>query len=160
MKIFILSGPVQTGKTTRLLNWVQNQDSVDGIIAPVIDDKRHLLHLSSGLQKQLEASANEPDNKIVKIGKFRFNTDVFSWACNRLNESISSSPLWLIIDEIGPLELSGKGLAPALTRVLNHPDKIGNLILVIREQLVEQVTDHFQLNRFAVVKFDFPKLSA
>ena len=158
MKVHILFGPVKTGKTTRLLNWVQYKASIDGILAPIVNDKRHLLHLGSNKQKLLEAPAKKPDSEIVEVGKYRFQKDVFSWACKKLNETQENSPDWLIIDEIGPLELGGKGLAPALDRIIENPERIKNLVLVIRGKLVKQVTARFGLQRFETLKFEFPEL--
>ena len=37
----------------------------------------------------------------------------FLWAQNALFNSLDKNLEWLIIDEIGPLELEGKGLEPA-----------------------------------------------
>ena len=55
-KIFLLSGSIHTGKTTRLTEWIKNKKDVDGILQPVIDGKRHIKHISSGEIQLLEVS--------------------------------------------------------------------------------------------------------
>ena len=41
-----LTGPVQGGKTTRLLEWVKTHDSA-GILSPIINKKRHIYSILS-----------------------------------------------------------------------------------------------------------------
>ena len=83
--------------------------------------------------------------------------DVFDWACKKLEEASLKRVHWLLLDEIGPLELKGKGLATALIQILNNPAQANNLVLVIREKMLKQVDNHFELNRFEVEKFEFPE---
>jgi len=56
---------------------------------------------------------------------------------------------FLIIDEIGRLELNqNKGLEPALGVVINkfiNKEVSGNLILVIRDYLLEECIEKYQL---------------
>ena len=54
---------------------------------------------------------------------------------------------WLAVDEIGPLELRGEGLAPALRQVLAAPGAGFGLVLVVRETLREAVETAFGLGK-------------
>jgi nucleoside-triphosphatase THEP1 len=52
-------------------------------------------------------------------------------------------PGWLVVDEIGPLELKGQGFHDVLRELLQKRKE--NIILVVREGLVQQVTEHFKI---------------
>ncbi len=53
-KIYILTGPVNSGKTTKLMNWVEKKSNVGGILTPVVDGKRHLYSIASQKYKIFE----------------------------------------------------------------------------------------------------------
>ena len=56
---------------------------------------------------------------------------------------------WLVIDEIGPLELSGEGFHDVLKEVLsNRSEKI---ILVIRDGIAERVKEYFNVTVAAII---------
>ncbi len=153
--IYLLSGPIQTGKTTRLFEWVKNRKDVDGILAPIISDERHLLHISTLEKHSLENPQNIKDQ--VKIGRFKFSKSIFLWAQEKLFKINTSNTDWLIVDEIGPLELEGKGLEPAVTSLLeDYKSQKINILLVIRDGLVQKVLKHYLINEKEVEPFIFP----
>ena len=75
-EIYILTGEIQTGKTTTLLNWIINKNNVCGILTPVIDSKRMFLNISNKELFEMEANLNEKD--VLLIGKFLFSISAFS----------------------------------------------------------------------------------
>ena len=144
-KIYIVTGPIQTGKTTRLFNFIKDKNSVDGILAPVVNNKRALFHISTKQLKILEAE--NPGEKTITVGKYNFLKEVFDWANKKLLKSFNAKPEWLIIDEVGKLELKNEGLHTAIDEILNT--KIKNeikIILVIRDYLLEQVLAKYKIN--------------
>ncbi len=154
-KIFTLSGPIQTAKTTKLLEWAKCKNDVDGILAPIIKGERHLLHISSFESRSLERPQTFSDQ--VRVGRFVFSQKVFLWAHEKLNNINGSGLNWLILDEIGPLELQGKGLEPAITSVLKkfYSTQI-NILMVVREGLEQKVLDRYLIDFNEVKKFNFP----
>jgi nucleoside-triphosphatase THEP1 len=46
---------------------------------------------------------------------------------------------WLIVDEVGPLELSGQGVWPALSKALDQPSFAG--LVVVRKPLLDALRD-------------------
>ncbi|KAA3615094.1 MAG: hypothetical protein D8M58_11630 [Calditrichaeota bacterium] len=154
MKLFVLTGPIQTGKTTRLVEWQRNRSDVDGILAPVIYGQRHLLHISSQEKRSLENPSKKKDQE--KVGRFVFSKAVFKWAQEKLLNFNTLEYDWLIIDEIGPLELNRKGLEPSISSLLNKlATKDINILFVIREGLVEKVLEHYMIDRKNVKEFIF-----
>ncbi len=147
--IYFLSGPVRSGKTSRLIRWADNRKKVDGILAPVIDGQRHLRHIASGETKcvQLPAGKGEKD-EAWQIGSYFFSVPVFLWARQMLLQSSRQNPDWLVVDEAGFLELDGRGLEPALSEILksNPPQAPKNIVLIVRQSLVERMIMHLNLN--------------
>jgi nucleoside-triphosphatase THEP1 len=152
MRIHLLSGPIRSGKTTRLRRWAAGRPDVAGLLMPTdAHGRRSFLDLGSNLQ--WPASARPGQWPVVSIGRFHFAPAAFDWANAALRGAAETAPAWLVIDEIGPLELRGAGLAPALEALLAAPKQPANLVLVVRAALVEKVTEHFGLGRWSIVSF-------
>jgi len=154
--VYYYTGPVHTGKTTRLSQWISRKKKVDGILAPVIDRCRYLRIISTGETKKLDAADSGDDGLIVKIGQYIFSEEVFSWARQHLTGAFKNNPDWLIIDEIGPLELTGRGLEPAVSEILSLAEKNNEIkiVLVIREKILAQTLHHYHLT--GIKKFTIP----
>jgi len=144
--VYLLTGDIRSGKTTRLQEWTANKNA-DGILAPVIDGKRHLRRIKSGEAKLLEHTGSDTDVKLTKIGNYNFLSSVFEWGREELYKVFLQKPKWLIIDEIGPLELRGEGLEPEVSRMLNDDaNDETNVVLVVRKPLLETVIEHYGLH--------------
>jgi len=146
--LFILSGSVHSGKTTRLIKWLKDINNVHGIISPIIDGKRYLVNINSDEKRELEIDSGSSQKYVIKIGNYIFDKSVFEWACKIILDAIKSNPDWLIIDEFGPLELQGEGLAKAVTKVLSGMDYLlkTNVVFVVREQLLNDFLIHYNLS--------------
>jgi len=54
---------------------------------------------------------------------------------------------WLVIDEIGPLELEGSGLEPAISEILKDRDSFnGEILCVVRDSIMERFLEHYKLH--------------
>ena len=93
----------------------------------------------------MEAEAGE--SAVLSIGRFRFSKKSFERAIQIIRESVRHEG-WLIIDEIGPLELRGEGFHDVLKEVLaQRKDK---LLLVAREEVTEKVKEYFVPNAIVI----------
>lgn len=137
--IYILTGPVQSGKTTALIQWLTQRNDVNGILTPVVDGKRVFMNAATKEQFAMEATGNE---EAVSIGRFVFSKRGFNKAAQIIRGTIDENS-WLIIDEIGPLEMRGEGFFDAFKEVLAKRNK--KLLLVIREGLVNEVIEKFSV---------------
>jgi len=155
--VYIFSGPVHSGKTTRLRDWLKNKNAA-GILSPVIRNKRYLLDIDTNEKRQLELEESSISANTTIIGKYVFKNSVFEWGCKVIIDSISRSYTWLIIDEFGPLELSGKGFAPAISSIFSAEMDLRdtNILFVIREKLVSEFLNHINLTADDVNQFKFP----
>jgi len=149
-EVFILDGAVHSGKTSRLQKWLEHHPTADGILAPVKDGTRWLSRIRSGETRSLEVTGKETESGLVKVGQHQFPESVFVWARQELVESAQLTD-WLVIDEIGPLELTGRGLEPTLSSVLHSTE--ASVVLVVRSNLLDQVIASYGLHR---VKFGLP----
>ncbi len=139
-KIKIISGEVRSGKTGRLKKWLAGHPGADGIISPVIEGKRYLQRISSGEKQLLDASGSEDRAAVEGIGRHLFLKETFVWARQQLQDSARRTQ-WLVVDEIGPLELQGKGLEPALSAILKEGSV--SVIAVVRSRLLERVKERY-----------------
>lgn len=140
--IYLLTGPVGGGKTTYLKEVVQtlssSELSVDGFLnVRLLEDEGtmgyDLYDLKLGasipfLRKQGEADWD-------RTGDYFFLPQGLETAF-RIVARCKRSDL-LVIDEIGPLELKGRGLWPALEPVLTKKDR--HFLLVVRERILAEL---------------------
>lgn len=145
-RVHILSAPIQSGKTTRLLEWIRSRKNVAGILTPVRDGKRYFLDISTGEEFPMEAAGDETE--IISIGKFKFSKNNFSRAIQVLKRDIGKQG-WLIVDEVGPIELKGEGFAEILTEMI--AERSGNILLVVREGLLQNVVKQFGIMSYETV---------
>jgi len=167
-QVTIVTGPIHSGKTTRLSAWIAEQQAagvrIDGVLAPIVDGRRHLRSIADDSSRCLELApgAGPPAADEVRIGPHRFSAAVFAWARELLIAAVDPAaerrPQLIVIDEIGPLELRGEGLEPAVSRVLASRESSASvrLILVVREGLVDRVIEHYRLGSVCEVASDMP----
>ncbi|MBD3864041.1 nucleoside-triphosphatase [Olleya marilimosa] len=151
--IYILTGAIRSGKTTALLQWSKSRNDVDGLLCP--DDangKRYFLKLKNKTIFKLEAEAET--EAIVTIGNFKFLRSAFNEANDYLIlEASKSEPKYLIIDEIGKLELKNEGLHVSTQALISQFRSNDNthLILVVRDYLLDAVLEHYGITECSIL---------
>jgi nucleoside-triphosphatase len=146
-RLFILSAPVRSGKTTALNNFSKGKNCM-GFLTPDINARRVLQDVETGKAVPFEATGDVGNVGTQSIGKYTFYQSAFDEGSRIISHALSRKPDWLIIDEIGPLELQGKGFHDILQTVLPQYTRsggTGNLVLVIRDSLLKQVCEHYQI---------------
>lgn len=142
--IFIVTGPVHSGKSTFLANVVtllQKQSlAINGFVTHVQVDvdglKRYVVEDLITGQKQL-LCADIPQTGPVRTGRFSFYEQGLSLGETIINRQVNSYFDLLVVDEIGPLELKDQGWAPSLDRIFR--ERPVNQLWVVRERLLSQV---------------------
>jgi nucleoside-triphosphatase THEP1 len=152
-KISILTGEIRTGKTTRLMRWAASQKNIDGIFQPVIDEKRFVYHIGSRTLKPLETTETE---NVTSIGRYNFSNETFSWSQKILNDCLHKKLDWIIVDEIGPLELDGKGLEPAISKLFSEQGNIkAKIVCVVRDSIIEKFIELYGLqNEYQIFELE------
>ena len=154
--IVILSQPIRTGKTTSLMNVVsrENSDQIyDGIICPDIAGTRKLLFIAERRVVDLEIPKSEDS---IAVGRFFFDKKVFEDA-NKYLANLSLNVNDIIIDEVGKLELNNEGFhigVSSLVSKFSNESASGNLILVVRDTLLSQVVDKYNLHSALICTVD------
>ncbi|HKB43220.1 MAG TPA: nucleoside-triphosphatase [Chitinophagaceae bacterium] len=147
-QIFILPGPIQTGKTTSLINWSAKRNDVFGILTPVVNGKR--VFMNAQTREQFPMEAGESETEIMSIGKFVFSKTSFDKAQQIIREALDKKD-WLVIDEIGPLEMKGEGFYNVLKEILQYQPGEQKILLVVRETMIEKVKEFFGLTGAIVI---------
>lgn len=149
-KIKIVTGKIQSGKTTKLFNFVSTKNSIDGILSPIVNHKRVLYHISSKTIKIFETKSKV--NGTIAIGNYIFLQESFDWANKKLLQGFYNKPKYLVIDEIGKLELNGKGFYPSVKKILEIKDNLSTqLILVIRDYLLDKSLHFFDIDKYEIL---------
>lgn len=152
-KIYILTGSIQTGKTTKLLEWAKDRLDICGFLMPDMDGRRHYYQIDKQVSIPFETDADTVE-EIVKIGRFTFYQDTFAIAKNWLSHAHLTDKNWIIIDEIGKLELNNEGFEPEFSIFLQNMKRTSDdksLIIVVREGLLDQVMRHYNLEDAIII---------
>jgi nucleoside-triphosphatase THEP1 len=144
--IIILSGPVHGGKTTlierSLGRWAARGLACGGFLSIAVrnspgDIEYDLLDLKEG--RRLPFLRRNGDLGWERIGQFYFVPTTLDIARALILRADRST--LLIVDEVGPRELEGAGLWPALARVVFKPAI--RTLMVIRESLLDDFMGRF-----------------
>jgi len=148
-QVYILTAPIQSGKTTALLNWSENRKDVYGILTPIADGKRMFMNAQNRQLFSMEAEDNDEEVAFI-VGKFVFSKNSFDKAIQTIRDGINKEG-WLVIDEIGPLELKGEGFHDVLKEVLQQ--RQDNILLVVREkdETLEKVKTYFGIENAIII---------
>ena len=160
--IYILSGDIRSGKTTALLNWVNEHEDVDGLLCPDCDNgKRYFLKIKP--KEQFELEVESESEATITIGPFHFLKSAFENANDYLLEANDKRDFkYLVIDELGKLELRNLGLHDSsehlIPKFINKNQQ--HLILVVRTSLLEEIINHYQIKKYTIIsKEDLAKNS-
>lgn len=153
--IHILKGPVHSGKTTLLKKTIlllrKNHLRVDGYLSEstwknkkfigydlldLKDDRSHPFIRKRGREEW------------QRIGPFYFLPETLDIA-KKIIHRCKEADL-CVVDEVGPLELEGQGVWPALKDVLMTPGQ--NTLLVARESILHNLREKIQTDN--VVMYD------
>ncbi len=145
-QVIILTAPIQSGKTSSLLQWSANRKDVFGILTPVVNGKRVFLNPLTKEQWPMEAN---DDEEAVAVGRFLFSKKGFEKAAAIIAEGISKEG-WLVIDEAGPLELRREGFHIVLREALRN--RKARLLIVVRDGMAEKVALHYGISDYLIIK--------
>lgn len=142
-KLIILTGEIQSGKTTFLQKWLRDKQA-SGILSPIVTGKRMLFSIADNIHLPFQADTAMVST--ISVGRHHFYKEAFDAANKILCERRKSD--WLIIDEIGPLEVAEQGFFPSLNKILREPDR--KILLVVRINLLKPVIEKFSLQQASI----------
>lgn len=141
-EVYILSAHIQTGKTTSLVNWSEKRNDVHGILTPVVDGKK--MFMNAHTRQLFLMEAKEGETATLAVGRFVFSKTNFDTAIQIIREGMDKEG-WLVIDEIGPMELRGEGFSEILKEVLTKRQHKTLLVVRDQDEMVTKVKNYFDL---------------
>ena len=147
--LIFLTGPIGSGKTTACWKALPRLRAsgirVAGFVAPALVDETgrktgiELVDLRCGEHQTLARVALPGES--TTVGIYRMVEGAPEWARNVMAAALLANVDWLVIDEIGPLELhQGAGFAFAL-EPLGDPLLVPNAVVMVRESLVDELAE-------------------
>jgi len=154
--IYILRGDIRTGKTTALVEWCKNRDDVDGVLCPDnAEGKRYFQEVKSKTKFEFEVETELETEAIIEIGNFKFLKSGFEKAnAYLLAVALENESQYLIIDELGKLELRKEGLHDSAEKLISNYESNENkhLILVVRDYLLDTVLTHYSISEYKILE--------
>ncbi|MBK9255585.1 MAG: hypothetical protein IPM42_08880 [Saprospiraceae bacterium] len=150
--IYILSGPIRSGKTTALQKWLaENQIRAGGFLTPDQDGKRIIydIELNSGYPLEVHESLSR---NIIKVGHFTFDNDIFLQFSDMTIRQCMDGKEWIILDEIGKLEITEQGFHKLTEGLLLLKKPHQKYLFVIRDTLVDQVVKKYNIQNATILK--------
>jgi molybdopterin-guanine dinucleotide biosynthesis protein A len=154
----LVVGEPGSGKTSWCREYINRRresgSSVGGILSPAIEKQgqrvgSNALDLLTGKEVPFARLSGHGCFKGGEmVGDYTISRDGIIFACDAIKRAVESRCDLVVIDEVGPLELGGKGLMPAVELALASPV---NLLIVVRSSLKEALQGHFPEYEFVVV---------
>lgn len=138
--IFILTGSVHSGKTTLLKKVVRDLKEkkyrIDGFLSETVWKKEEIVGydlFDLKKERSIPLIRRTGEKEWQKIGSYFFIPQSLAEAEKIILRGKEADIL--VVDEVGPLELSGRGFWPALMQVVFQP--LNSYILVIRKNIIK-----------------------
>jgi nucleoside-triphosphatase THEP1 len=153
--VFILTGEQGEGKTTLLLSIIHELRNhgvaMGGIVAPcvMLDGKRVGYDVEDiRTQRRQTLCRIDSQGSGVTAGPFTFLPEAIGFGRAALSPGTLNGCRVICVDEIGPLELSGKGWGPIIPDLLRR--KQCCVVLVVRRSHVDRVVQRWQITPLSV----------
>ena len=157
MRLLVV-GESGSGKTSWCREYIDRRrksgSTVGGILSPAIAHEGQrvgsdALDLLTGQEVPFaRLSHHNSFEEGDEVGDYTISRDGILFACDAIERAVKSRCDLVVIDEVGPLELQGKGLMPAVELALASAI---NVLIVVRSSLREALQKHFSDYDFTVI---------
>lgn len=143
-RLILWTGPRHSGKTTSAADLAKKVKSkgfsIAGLLAPSIYTNGLLtgfdaVNIATG--KRAPLSQRKQTNEPTSVGGFTFSKEGLKFGYNALDINSMKSADLIIIDEFGPLELTGGGWRKNVDSILSDTNAL--LVLVVRNEIIDKV---------------------
>jgi len=148
--VTIITGPINSGKTTRMLETFESYDNGDGFVSLKLSEGRtikgfDIMKLSTGETKPFirrveDLPAYWTENS--RLGPYSFSGKAVDWVEGEIEKIISMGKKPVFLDEIGILEISGKCFYKAVRRMI---DSGRDIYLSTRDEFLDGIKLEFGL---------------
>lgn len=144
-KVFILTGEINSGKS-RLAEDIFKALRSEGLTVGGIIQRKVMRNgerygydlLNIRTQESTPLCRTEAPDEGIVAGPFKFYPGGIRFGIESLSPAAIKDCDVVIVDEVGPLEIKGEGWYEPVTGMLKNYS--GNLLIVIRKHLVEEIT--------------------
>lgn len=156
--VYILTGDTESGKSYALNEWIKGKTNVAGLLSLNNDKgKRYFLDIRSKETFSMHPDTTESDANKIFVGRFTFLKSSFERANKIIQiETQQTDYNYLVVDELGRLELKQKGLFQSTKCLVNMFEGKSDmhLILVVRSALLENIIDSYSINPHQILRRD------
>lgn len=154
--IYILSGNIETGKTSALLKWTQGRSDVFGILTP--RDRNGIRYLlDANTKESFEMQTDLKTADTITVGRYRFLNSAFKNGNEIIEKVLEKNKLgYAIIDELGKLELKSRGFHQSASLVIPktmHSTDL-HLILIIRTNLLVNIITQYKMSNYQFITIE------
>jgi len=152
----IVTGKINSGKTTKIYALYHQNQSGDGFIQlkTMQNNKVYyyeMLHLKSHQKYKLAIHQDFYDEEFsnpFRFGPYVFNQDVFAQMETILESILNEKHTPIYIDEVGMLEINQMGYAKILKKLIKN--KL-DLIIAVKDCLVLDVVKTFKIGTYEII---------
>lgn len=157
--ITIITGPVNSGKTTKMAAVYREMGTGDGFILPKIFMEgnyagQNIVQLSTGIAKPFSlADRRFPKNReAFQYRNYSFCIEGQDFAEKIVNQAILKHVNPVFLDEVGPVELKGQGFFSLLQNLLARN---ADLFLCIRRECLDNIIKVFHIEQYQLILQSF-----
>jgi len=152
MNIFIAGEP-GSGKTswcTGYVDWLRQRNyRVGGTISPEVRQGGQrigfdIVDLITGEQTTFARLSDGDHPKGIRIGSYAISEDGISFGLRAIERAVNEACDWVVVDEVGPMELQGRGLMPAVSLACRRSS---NVLIIVRSSLLEALFEYLEKSR-------------
>lgn len=152
--VTIVTGNIHNGKTTKMIHLFEANKG-DGFVS-IKNMKEDYVKGFDYLQlanKRTGPLATKHKIEPIRdiLGPYYFNEEAMSYIELQLRELVEEGISPIYLDEIGQLELDGKGFYNIVKWVIEHMNQHLMFYISIRKPYVKQMIDLFQLKDVAII---------
>jgi nucleoside-triphosphatase THEP1 len=155
--VTIVTGKVNSGKSTTLLHHYEKHLNGDGFIAikKMVDHVHYgfnLMRLSSGNTLPWMVHQNYYHNdfaKTMKFGPYYLNLNLLDLVEEATDEMLEQKVSPIYVDEVGVLELNGGGYHNIIRKILKSGT---DLVIAVRDDLVPSVLTYFDIKDYELIQ--------
>ena len=154
--VTIITGPLNSGKTTRMVEEYRNIARGDGFVSlkrmnGTVVEGFDLMRLSTGEERAfIRRIGSEPKNwaENCKLGPYTFSDDAVRWAAMQISGFISNDNFPVYLDEIGIMELSGNCFYTIVKKIVISG---GDAYISVRDESIEAVIEKFEISGAKII---------
>ena len=151
--IYILSDHIETGKTNALLKWSEGRKDTFGILTPRNENNnRYILDVHTKDSFKMQTDLATADT--ISVGRYYFLKFAFKIGNSILKKALKNKKSgYIIIDELGKLELQSDGFHEAATLAIKTTinNNALHLILIIRTTLLPEIIEKYNVKDYQFI---------